>query len=74
MKIAMTISDASDMAGCGGELERQTHIVDVPNELIPPAIKRHLAEKQRRETAMEKGTPLGWYYVSMSISLVAEEQ
>ncbi len=45
MKIVFTISDASHAMRTGGEIEARSYIIDLPAEMIPAAIARHLEER-----------------------------
>lgn len=67
MKIAITIADANHMAMGGGEVERFTSIVQIPDESLSPAVKAYI--KARNEEDPSKGK---WCYLSASLSLVEE--
>ena len=66
MKIAVTISDACDLVNAGGELEKRTHVIKIPDRNIPYELKHYLAlrEKWRKEDTS--------HFTAMSISLVAD--
>jgi hypothetical protein len=42
MKLAFTISDAGHFVHTGGQVTTTTHIVDVPDDRIPAAVKHYL--------------------------------
>lgn len=39
MKLAFTVSDFGAAANIGGEIERSTYVIEVPDELIPAKVK-----------------------------------
>jgi hypothetical protein len=63
MKLAFTISYFGAAVHVGGEVEKETILVDVPDEQIPPPLQKYLDLK-------EKGTTS---YTTLSISFVSEK-
>ena len=61
MKLAFTIADAGHALHVGGQVTQTTHIIDVPENLVPMSVKQYLDNKHRPEC-----------YWSMSISVVEE--
>lgn len=57
MKIVFTISDFGAAANIGGDTERRSMIVNVPDELIPMPVKKHLEGDDTRH----------WQTLSLSI-------
>ena len=64
MKIAFTITDASDAVHVGGEVIRETYIMELDVTKVPAAVLHHLHDIEL--SVMEK-KPL---YQSMSVSVV----
>ena len=65
MKLAFTIADAVHVLNAGGEVERRTVIVEIPDETLPKLLKTYLADKSNE--------PHPWCYMSLSISVVQEK-
>jgi hypothetical protein len=63
MKIAITVSDAVHVANAGGELQRETAIIEIADDKLPPLVRRYLEAKGRGEPC----------YQSMSFSLVEQD-
>jgi hypothetical protein len=61
MKLAFTIADAGHALHVGGQVTQTTHIIEVPENLVPMSVKQYLENKHRP----------GCYW-SMSISVVEE--
>lgn len=61
MKLAFTVADANHQIHVGGETERTTAIVEIPEELLPEIVKKYLEERMKP----------GYCYHSLSISVVA---
>jgi hypothetical protein len=57
MKIVFTISDFGAAANIGGDTERKSMIVDVPDELIPLEVSKYL----------EGGDSSHWQTLSLSL-------
>ena len=64
MKLAFTIADAGHAIHVGGQTATETHIVNVPDSLIPKAVLAYMADRANPD----KG--LFW---SMSVSVVVEQ-
>lgn len=47
LKIVATISDYGAAMHIGGDVERVSHIIDIPTSIIPEAIKEFLKENGR---------------------------
>lgn len=43
MKIAFTVSDFGAAANIGGDVERKTATIEIPDEQIPKIVRDHLA-------------------------------
>jgi len=62
MKLAFTISDAGAALHVGGQVSTTTHIVEVPDNLVPMQVKRYVEGKDRPNC-----------YWSMAVSIVDDE-
>jgi hypothetical protein len=67
MRIAFTVCDCSHAVHAGGDPERQTAMVEIPDDNVPQLVREWLdAKRYERETA-------GAYcYKSCSLSIVVE--
>ena len=63
MKLAFTMSDAGAALHIGGQVNTTTHVVEIPDALLPLRVKQYLEGKDRP----------GCYW-SMAISLVDESE
>ena len=50
MKIIATISDFGAAANIGGDVERCSYVIDIPDDKIPIPVLLHLKEGQRWQT------------------------
>ena len=50
MKIIATITEFGAAANIGGEIERHSYIIDVPQEFIPVPVQLHIAKEQTWQT------------------------
>ncbi len=55
MKIVATIADFGAAANIGGDVERESEIIDVPDDAVPPMLKEQLEKKSQ------------WVTISLSI-------
>lgn len=60
MKIVFTISDFGAAANIGGDTERRSMVVDIPDELIPLEVSRYLKDGDRA------------HWQTLSLSLLVE--
>lgn len=72
MKIVATISDCSAAANVGGDVERISYVIEIPQEATPAPILDHLATLKKNRTAREKGEQV-WHYVYLSLSILDEQ-
>ena len=63
VKLAFTISDAGHALHVGGQVTTTTQIVDVPDNIVPHAVRLYLENNKRPDC-----------YWSMSISVVEEDK
>lgn len=61
MKIAVTVNDVAPAYLGGGEIERKSYIIDIPDECVPAAVFTAIAEKAKPEPDP---------YLTMSLSFV----
>ena len=61
MKLAFTIADAGAAIHIGGQVTQTTHVIDVPDHLVPLKLKQYIENKDRP----------GCYW-SMAVSVVDE--
>ena len=45
MKLAFTVANGIHYINAGGEVERVTYLMDVPDEAVPPYIRELLADR-----------------------------
>ena len=62
MKIAATISDATLLIHAGADVEKTTYIIEVPDDSIPPGLRKYFEDKPRLKNN----------YSTISLSLVWE--
>ena len=65
MKLAFTIANCGEAVNCGGVVERDTYIADVPDELIPVAVLNLVRRQEEAETS-----PSSCIWETMSVSVV----
>lgn len=75
MKIAITITDFGAAAHIGGDPERETHVIDIPDLYVPCAVKREY--RLRREIDTYNNDPENVkhdrrksYYSTVALSVV----
>ena len=66
MKLAFTVSNGIHYINVGGEVERVTYLMDIPDESLPPYIRDFLAERNSPDETTRRQR----WYESMSISIV----
>ena len=65
MKLIATICDGGHVVHVGGELERTSYEIEIPDDKLPLALIDYVKQKQ----AEEKGT---WCYKSVAFSILME--
>lgn len=68
MRLVFIVADATHAAHIGGEVERQTATVDIPDESIPVIVREYLRIKSEENTSNGK-----WSYLSMSVAIDSAE-
>ncbi len=68
MKLAFTVSNTGHAANIGGEVERNTAIIEIANDQVPKLVRQYIESKQ-----LEDGTKGKWSWLQLSISLVEEK-
>ena len=68
MKIVATISDFGAAANIGGNVEYTSEIIEIPEEMIPPNLKKHLDSVKK---CAEKNQIV---WSSLSFSLLVENK
>lgn len=64
MKLAFTIADAGHAIHVGGQTATETHIVEVPDSLIPKTVLSYLKNREKPDPGL---------FWSMSVSVVVDE-
>lgn len=67
MKIVATIADANYSVYVGCDVERTSVIIEIPDEQVPAALKRHF---ERREWVNQ--SPNRYFYETLLFSLLEE--
>ena len=49
MKLAFTLANYGAAANVGGDVERETHIVELPDESLPSDVRDHLTDPNIRK-------------------------
>jgi len=67
VKIAFTVCDCGHVVHAGGDPDRQTATVEIPEDHVPQIVREFLdAKRQERDDAGR------WCYKSCSLSIVVE--
>ena len=66
MKIAVTISDACHLVNAGGEVEKKTHVIKIPDGKIPHELRHYLALREKWQKEDKS------HYTALSISWVQD--
>ena len=67
VKIAFTVCDCAHVVHAGGDPERQTAMVDIPDDQVPKIVRKFLDAKRQ-----ELDDDVRWCYRSCSLSIVVE--
>jgi len=73
MKIVVTISDFGAAAHIGGDVERESEIMEIPDDIISPMLKVHLEKRKRQRKAISEGVSGECSYYTCSLSLLVED-
>ena len=64
MKLIFTVTEATHYVHVGGEIERVSDSIEIPDELLPDIVKEYFKDKQKAEENDSYHS-----YMSMSISI-----
>ena len=70
MKIAITVCDCTDVVHAGGEPQRTTSIIELPDDKIPAILRNYLEDIAAAKEHQEKYGKPQYVYKSVSLSLV----
>ena len=69
MKIVATITDATCVVHIGGDISRESAIIDIPDDLVPGIIKEHFKRTEWARSGENRHC-----YETLSFSLLNERQ
>lgn len=68
MKIVATITCTAHAAHVGGDVERISGVIDIPNNLLPRCVKDHLRDRERAEKE-----PRRFLYETIAFSIMEDD-